>query len=69
VPSNLKRYYGHDDLHFITFSCYQRRPLLGTAPRRDLLLKILEQRPEALWIRRLRLRRDAGACASSDQRA
>jgi putative transposase len=43
VPSNLKRYYGHDDLHFITFSCYQRRPLLGTAPRRDLLLKILEQ--------------------------
>lgn len=43
VPSRLKRYYGHDDLHFITFSCYQRRPLLGTAHRRDLFLKILEQ--------------------------
>jgi putative transposase len=42
VPSHLKRYYGHDDLHFITFSCYQRRRLLGTAHRRDLFLKLLE---------------------------
>jgi putative transposase len=43
VPKRLKRYYGRDDLHFITFSCYQRRPLLGTAHRRDLLLRGLEQ--------------------------
>jgi putative transposase len=43
VPSKLKRYYGHDDLHFITFSCYQRRPLLGAPPQRDLFLTILEQ--------------------------
>jgi putative transposase len=43
VPSKLKRYYGHDDLHFITFSCYQRRPLLGAPPQRDLFLNILEQ--------------------------
>ena len=37
----LKRYYGHGDLHFLTFSCYQRQPLLGTPRDRDLLVKIL----------------------------
>ena len=31
------------DLHFITFSCYERRALLGTAHARHLFLKILEQ--------------------------
>ena len=40
---NLKRYYGAGDLHFITCSCYRRRPLLGTARRRDLFLAVLEQ--------------------------
>jgi putative transposase len=40
---NLKRYYGAGDLHFITCSCYARRPLLGTAQRRDLFLHVLEQ--------------------------
>jgi putative transposase len=30
-------------LHFITFSCYRRLPLLGPARRRDLLLRTLEQ--------------------------
>jgi putative transposase len=43
VPSRLKRYYTARDLHFITCSCYRRRPLLGTARRRDVFLKILEQ--------------------------
>jgi putative transposase len=43
VPTGLKRYYGAGYLHFITFSCYQRRPILGTARRRDLFLEILEQ--------------------------
>jgi REP element-mobilizing transposase RayT len=43
VPSRLKRFYGHHDLHFITWSCYGRKPLLGTAQRRDLLLQVLEQ--------------------------
>lgn len=37
-----QRFYGNGDLHFITCSCYQRRPGLGTARRRDLFLKILE---------------------------
>jgi putative transposase len=38
----LKRYYGQGDLHFITFSCYRRRPLLGTARARDCFVKILD---------------------------
>ena len=36
-----KRYTGRGDLHFITFSCYQRRPLLGTVRARDLFVKVL----------------------------
>ena len=43
MPSGLKRYYGAYDLHFITCSCYRRRPILGTARRRDLFLKVLEE--------------------------
>lgn len=37
----LKRYYGRGDLHFLTFSCYQRKPLLGTPRARDLFVEIL----------------------------
>jgi putative transposase len=43
MPWGLKRYYGDDDLHFITFSCYRRQPLLASAAHRDLLLRVLEQ--------------------------
>ena len=43
MPRRLKRCYGADYLHFITFSCRQRRPLLGSPARRDLFLEILEQ--------------------------
>ncbi len=43
MPTGLKRYYGAGYWHFITSSCYQRRPVLGSARRRDLFLKILEQ--------------------------
>jgi putative transposase len=43
MPPKLKRYHGRGDLHFITFSCYERRALLGTVRARDLFLKILEQ--------------------------
>ena len=39
----LNRCYGQGFLHFITFSCYRRPRLLGTARRRDLLLRLLEQ--------------------------
>jgi putative transposase len=40
---HLKRYYGYGHLHFITFSCHQRRPLFSEPNRRDLFLQILEQ--------------------------
>src|SRR6266403_2534912 len=43
MPRRLKRYHGRGDLHFITFSCYERRALLGTVCARNLFLKILEQ--------------------------
>jgi putative transposase len=42
MPNRLHRYYGAGYLHFITTSCYQRRPLLGTAQNRDLFLQVLE---------------------------
>ncbi|HUQ49551.1 MAG TPA: transposase [Terriglobales bacterium] len=43
MPDNLKRYYGHGDFHFITFSCHRRLQLLGSARRRDLFLEKLEE--------------------------
>lgn len=43
MPQNLRRIYGAGDLHFVTFSCYRRLPLLARAGRRDLFLKTLEQ--------------------------
>jgi len=43
VPKGLRRYYGAEDLHFITCSCYQRKPWLDNDERRDLFLKILEE--------------------------
>ncbi len=43
MPTNLHRYYGAGYSHFITTSCYQRRPLLGTPRSRDLFLEVLEQ--------------------------
>lgn len=38
-----KRYTGRGDLHFVTFSCYQRRQLLATAVERDLFVKTLSE--------------------------
>jgi putative transposase len=43
MPKGLERYYGAGDLHFITCSCYQRRPWLGTGLRRALFLTVLEE--------------------------
>ncbi len=41
MPRNLKRHYGKGDLHFFTFSCYERRPLSGTVRGRNLFVKVL----------------------------
>ena len=43
MTKRLHRYYGTHDLHFITSSCYHRLPELGSAWRRDLFLRILEE--------------------------
>jgi putative transposase len=43
MPARLHRYYGAGYSHFITTSCYQRRPILGNARNRDLFLQVLEQ--------------------------
>jgi len=43
VPKNLKRYYGQGDLHFLTFSCYRRLPLLRRARARNVFLAALEK--------------------------
>lgn len=42
MPPRLRRYYGAGYLHFITSSCYQRQPLLGSARNRNLFLHVLE---------------------------
>jgi len=41
VPKGLKRYYGKGDLHFLTFSCYQRLEFLGTKGARNLFAQEL----------------------------
>ena len=41
--SRLRRFYGQGDLHFVTSSCYRRKPLLGTARARDIFLELLEE--------------------------
>ncbi|MGO8794878.1 MAG: REP-associated tyrosine transposase [Candidatus Sulfotelmatobacter sp.] len=43
MPTNLHRFYGAGYSHFITTSCFQRRPLLGTPRSRDLFLEVMEQ--------------------------
>ncbi len=43
MPWGLKRYQQGRDLHFITFSCYRRQPLLATADAKKLFERALEQ--------------------------
>jgi putative transposase len=51
MPWGLQRWHGGGDLHFITCSCYRRQPVLRTARRRDLFLKVLEQvRQRYQWV-------------------
>lgn len=40
---NPLRRYGRGDIHFVTFSCYRRRPFLGTLRARDRFVKILDE--------------------------
>jgi REP element-mobilizing transposase RayT len=43
MPTGLKRYYGGQDMHYITCSCYRRQAWLGVPSRRTLFLQILEE--------------------------
>ena len=43
MPKNLKRYYGHKHLHFITCSCYRRLPLLRSARSKGIFASILTE--------------------------
>jgi putative transposase len=43
MKNPLQRRYGQGDLHFITFSCVRRRPLLGTAAARNCFVRILNE--------------------------
>ena len=41
MPKGLQRIYGFGHLHFVTFSCYRRLPLLGSARSRNAFVKAL----------------------------
>src|ERR1035441_6400828 len=51
MPWGLERWHGGRALHFITFSCCRRQPLLSSARCRDLFLTVLEQvRRRYRWV-------------------
>ncbi|MGH9734140.1 MAG: transposase [Candidatus Acidiferrales bacterium] len=43
MPIGLKRVYGRGDLHFITFSCYRRLPLLASPQARGVFVHVLDR--------------------------
>jgi REP-associated tyrosine transposase len=48
MPAGLRRYYGRGHLHFLTFSCYRRLPLLKGARARDVFVRELAKLREEL---------------------
>ena len=51
MPEGLQRHYGKGDLHFITFSCYQRLPLLRSAKARNVFVRELARIREEMKFR------------------
>ena len=43
MPSGLKRFQKAESLHFVTFSCFHRPPLLETSGARETIEALLEQ--------------------------
>jgi putative transposase len=43
MPKGLRRFHASGQRHFITCSCYRRQQFLGSARRRNVFLKILEE--------------------------
>ena len=46
MPSGLKRFQKAESLHFITFSCFHRLPLLEAPGAREAVEAVLEQTRE-----------------------
>ena len=46
MPTGLRRHHQTGTPHFLTFSCFRHRPILGTSAARDTFLEILEQTRE-----------------------
>ena len=51
MPVGLQRLYGQGHLHFITFSCYRRLPLLKSAQARDVFVCELARLRERMAFR------------------
>src|ERR1700729_4336143 len=64
----LHRFYGQGDLHFITFSCYARRPYLGSSSARQQVSTNPRRSPFPTETPTSRLRSHAGARSPRDQR-
>src|SRR6266699_2999494 len=69
MPKGLKRYYGQGQLHFVTFSCYRRLALLGTARARNMFVKELSRVRREYGFLACGLCGDAQPCAFVDERA
>jgi len=48
MPNALHRFYGAGELHFVTFSCYGRQPLLANPARRDLSSRLSNEFGDAI---------------------
>src|SRR6266567_3121581 len=68
MPWGLKRFQQTRDVHFLTFSCYKRRPNFRTPESRSTFEAALERVRQQYELCMLRVRRDARACASTDKR-
>lgn len=51
MPAGLKRFYGKGHLHFLTFSCYRRLPLLKSVRARDVFVRELAKVRDKLGFR------------------
>ena len=58
MPAGLRRYYGKGHLHFITFSCYRRLPLLKSARPRDSFVSELAKLRDQLGFRLVGYRKE-----------
>src|SRR5580765_2864272 len=69
MPWGLKRFHQTCALHFVTWSCEDRQPLLNSSANRDLFLKSKSISISHLFEHSGRIRCDAGACAFARIRA